>query len=77
MLKNLYVLGVKGYTGEEYVDTPRKKLHERELTQEDKGFNRNIKSARAAIENINQRLKTYSILGSVCTEDLLMIFMKL
>ncbi len=28
-------------------------------------FNRDINSARAAIENINQRLKTYAILGSV------------
>jgi hypothetical protein len=37
----------------------------RELTDEDKEFNRDINSARAAIENINQRLKTYAILGSI------------
>ena len=36
-----------------------------ELTQVDKDFNRDINSARAVIENINQRFKTYSILGSV------------
>jgi hypothetical protein len=47
------------------VDTPRKKPCGRELTQEDKDFNRTINSTRAAIENINQRLKTYAILGSV------------
>jgi len=33
--------------------------------QEDKDFNRDINSARAAIENINQRLKSYAILGGV------------
>ncbi|CAF4088116.1 unnamed protein product, partial [Rotaria sp. Silwood1] len=53
------------YIGEEYVVTPRKKLRGRELTQEDKDFNRDINSARAAIENINQRLKAYAILGGV------------
>jgi hypothetical protein len=31
----------------------------------DKDFNRDINSARAAIENINQCLKTYAILGGV------------
>jgi glutamate/tyrosine decarboxylase-like PLP-dependent enzyme len=35
------------------------------LTDEDKSFNRDINSTRAAIENINQRLKTYAILGRV------------
>jgi glutamate/tyrosine decarboxylase-like PLP-dependent enzyme len=57
------IIGDKGYIGEEYVVTPRKKPRERELTQEDKDFNRDINTARAAIENINQRLKTYAILG--------------
>ena len=47
------------------MDTRRKKPHGCELTQEDKDFNCNINSARAAIENINQRLKTYAIFGSV------------
>ncbi len=28
-------------------------------------YSRDINSARAAIENINQRLKTYAILGSI------------
>ncbi|CAF1134280.1 unnamed protein product [Rotaria sordida] len=36
-----------------------------ELTAEDKDFNQSICSARAAIENINQRLKNYAILGNV------------
>ena len=47
------------------MDTPGKKTHGRELTQEDKAFNRSINSARAAIENLNQCLKTYAMLGSV------------
>jgi hypothetical protein len=55
----------KGYVGEEYLVTPRKKPHEHGLTDEDKNFNRDINSARAAIENINQRIKTYAILGGV------------
>ncbi|CAF1387764.1 unnamed protein product [Rotaria sordida] len=63
--ESVQIIGDKGYIGEEYVVTPRKKPRGRELTQEDKDFNRDINSARAAIENINQRLKTYSILGGV------------
>ncbi|CAF1468216.1 unnamed protein product [Rotaria sordida] len=59
------IIGDKGYIGEEYVVTPRKKSHGRELTDEDKNFNHDINSARAAIENINQRRKTYAILGGV------------
>ncbi len=59
------LLVTKGYIGEEYVVTPRKKPRGRELTDEDKDFNYDINSARAAIENINQRLKTYAILGGV------------
>ncbi|CAF1346933.1 unnamed protein product, partial [Didymodactylos carnosus] len=59
------IIGDKGYIGEEYVVTPRKKPCGRELTEEDKNFNRDINSARAAIENINQRLKTYAIIGGV------------
>ncbi|CAF3736711.1 unnamed protein product [Rotaria sordida] len=39
--------------------------HGRELTDEDKNFNHGINSARAAIENINQRLKAYAILSGV------------
>ena len=44
------------------MDTPRKKPHG---CEEAKDFNRNINSARAVIENINQHLKTDAILGSV------------
>ena len=62
---DVQIIGDKGYIGEEYVVTPRKKPHGRELTDEDKNFNWDINSARAAIENINQRLKTYAILGNV------------
>jgi hypothetical protein len=63
--ESVQIIADKGYIGEQYVVTPRKKPHGRELTDEDKNFNRDINSARAALENINQRLKTYSILGSV------------
>ncbi|CAF1634522.1 unnamed protein product, partial [Didymodactylos carnosus] len=62
---SVQIIADKGYIGEEYVVTPRKKPRGRELSDEDKSFNRDINSARAAIENINQRLKTYAILGSV------------
>ncbi|CAF0983451.1 unnamed protein product [Rotaria sordida] len=47
------IIGDKGYIGEEYVVTPRKKSRGRELTDKDKDFNHDIDSARAAIENIN------------------------
>ncbi|CAF1380456.1 unnamed protein product [Rotaria sordida] len=63
--ESVQIIGDKAYIGEEYVVTPRKKPHGRELTQEDKDFNREINSARAAIENINQRLKSYAIPGDV------------
>ena len=62
---SVQVIADKGYIGEDYVITPRKKPHGRELTDEDKAYNRDSNSARAAIENINQRLKTYAILGGV------------
>ncbi|CAF2965385.1 unnamed protein product [Rotaria sp. Silwood2] len=67
---SVQIIGDKGYIGEEYVVTPRKKHHGRELTNEDKDFNHEINSARAAIENINQRLKTYGILGGVYRGDI-------
>ena len=73
--ESVHIISDKAYIDEEYVDTPRKKPHGRELTQEDKDFNRNINSAEATIENINQRLKLMLFLV-VCTEDLLMIFIK-
>ncbi|CAF4114655.1 unnamed protein product [Rotaria sp. Silwood2] len=62
---SVQIIADKAYVGEEYVATPRKKPHGRELTNKDKNFNRDINSARAAIENINQRLKTYAILGGI------------
>ncbi|CAF2804411.1 unnamed protein product [Rotaria sp. Silwood2] len=62
---SVQIIADKGYIGEENVVTPRKKLHGRELTDENKSFNREINSARAAIENINQRLKTYAIVGGL------------
>ncbi|CAF3502581.1 unnamed protein product [Rotaria sp. Silwood2] len=62
---SVQIIADKGYIDEEYVVTPRKKPHERELAEKDKNFNRSINSARAAIENINQRLKTYAIFGSI------------
>ncbi|CAF1553370.1 unnamed protein product [Rotaria sp. Silwood1] len=63
--ESVQIIGDKGYIGEEYVVTPSKKPHGRELTREDKDFNRDINSARAAIENINLRLKTYTIVSGV------------
>jgi len=43
----------------------KKKPHRGELTTEEKDFNYEINSARAAIENINQRIKTYAVIGSI------------
>ena len=43
----------------------QKKNRSRELTSEDKDSNRSICSARAAIENINQRIKEYVIVGNI------------
>ncbi|CAF4329107.1 unnamed protein product [Rotaria sordida] len=63
--ESVQIIADKGYIGEEYVITPKKKPHRGELTAEDKNFNRNINSTRAAIENINQRLKTYAIMDDV------------
>ncbi|CAF1158057.1 unnamed protein product [Rotaria sordida] len=62
---SVQIIADKGYIGEDYIVTPRKKPHGGELTDEDKSFNRDINSAGAAIENINQRLRTYAILGVV------------
>ncbi|CAF1081548.1 unnamed protein product [Rotaria sordida] len=63
--EHVQIIADKGYIGEQYVVTPKKKSCRGELTAEDKDFNRFISSARAAIENINQRIKTYAILGSI------------
>ncbi|CAF1089303.1 unnamed protein product [Rotaria sordida] len=62
---SIQIIADKAYIGEEYVVMPRKKPHGRELTDEDKDFNIDINSARAAIKNIIQRLKTYAIFGVV------------
>ncbi|CAF4936614.1 unnamed protein product, partial [Rotaria sp. Silwood1] len=62
---SVQIIGDKAYIGEEYVITSKKKPHRSELTTEEKDFNYNINSARAAIENINQRIKTYAVVGSV------------
>ncbi|CAF0987276.1 unnamed protein product [Didymodactylos carnosus] len=62
---SVQIIADKGYVGEDYVITPRKKPRGRNLTAEDKDFNRDINSARATIENINQRLETYGILGGI------------
>ena len=65
MWTTLQIIADKGYIGEENVITPRKKPHGRELPDEDKDYNRVLNSSRAAIENINQRIKTYSIIGGI------------
>ncbi|CAF4575391.1 unnamed protein product [Rotaria sp. Silwood2] len=63
--EHVQIIADKGYIGEQYVITSRKKPRGGELTTEDKDFNRSISSARAAIENINKRIKNYAILGSI------------
>ncbi|CAF3563236.1 unnamed protein product [Rotaria sordida] len=63
--ENVQIIGDKAYIGEQYVITPRKKPRGGELTAEEKDFNRSISSARAAIENINRRVKSYAVLGSI------------
>jgi hypothetical protein len=63
--EDVQIIGDKAYIGERYVVTPKKKPRGGEFTAEDKDYNRSISSARAAIENINQRLKKYAILGSI------------
>ncbi|CAF1222029.1 unnamed protein product, partial [Didymodactylos carnosus] len=54
---SVQIIADKGYIGEGYVITPRKKPRGRNLTAEAKDFNRDINSAKAAIENINQQLQ--------------------
>ncbi|CAF1206290.1 unnamed protein product [Didymodactylos carnosus] len=61
---SVQIIADKGYIGEDYVITPRKKPRGRNLTSEDKDFNRDINSVRAAIENI-MRLKTHALLGGI------------
>ena len=61
----MQIITDKGYIGEQYVITPKKKPRGGELTSEDKDFNWSIYSARAAIENTNQRIKQYTILGHI------------
>lgn len=63
--EDVQIIADKGYIGEQYVITPKKKPRGGELTDEDKDFNRTISAARAAIENINQRIKQYAILGHI------------
>jgi len=62
---SVQMIADKAYVGEEYVINPKKNSHRGELSTEEKNFNYDINSARAAIENINQRVKTYVILSSV------------
>ena len=47
------------------VVTLRRNPHGHELTDKDKDFNLDINSVSVVIENINQRLKSYAILGDV------------
>ncbi|CAF2014402.1 unnamed protein product [Rotaria magnacalcarata] len=62
---SVQIIADKAYVGEEFVITPKGKSYRRELTTEDKSYNYDINRARAAIEIINQRIKTYAILGSI------------
>ncbi|CAF2694064.1 unnamed protein product [Rotaria sp. Silwood2] len=67
---SVQIIADKAYIGEEYVITPKKKPQRGKLTSEEKSFNYDINSARAAIENINQRIKTYAIIGSIYRETI-------
>ncbi|CAF4166824.1 unnamed protein product [Rotaria sp. Silwood2] len=67
---SVQIIADKAYIGEEYVITPKKKPQIGKLTSEEKSFNYDINSARAAIENINQRIKTYAIIGSIYRETI-------
>ncbi|CAF1206705.1 unnamed protein product [Adineta ricciae] len=60
------IIADKAYIGEEYVITQTKKPQGRKLMDENKNYNRDIISAREAIENINQRLETYAVLRNAC-----------
>lgn len=53
---------------EKYVITPEKKPYRSKISTEDKNFNRDMNSAKIAIENIYQRLKTYAIFDSIYRE---------
>ncbi|CAF4040446.1 unnamed protein product, partial [Rotaria sp. Silwood1] len=55
--EDVQIIANKGFICEQYVITPQKKHRGDELTTEDKDFNRTICNARAAIQNINQRIK--------------------
>ncbi|CAM4823601.1 unnamed protein product [Rotaria magnacalcarata] len=59
---SVQIIADKAYVGEEFVITPKEKSYRRELTTEDKSYNYDINRAKAAIENINQRIKTMPII---------------
>ena len=63
--EDVQIIADKGYVGEQFVITPKKKPRGGELTDGEKDFNRIISAARAAIENINQRVKQYAIIGHI------------
>ncbi|CAF3811031.1 unnamed protein product [Rotaria sp. Silwood1] len=63
--KDVRIIGNKSYIGEKYITASRKKSRGGVLTTPDKRYSQTISSARAAVENINQRIKAYAILGRI------------
>jgi DDE superfamily endonuclease/Helix-turn-helix of DDE superfamily endonuclease len=53
------MLGDKAYVGERFIVTPKKKPRGRELTSDELAANRVLHATRAAIEQVNKRLKDF------------------
>lgn len=53
------MLGDKAYLGEPFIVTPKKKPRGRELTSDELAANRVLHSTRAAVEQVNKRLKDF------------------
>jgi len=67
--KNVKILGDSGYQGikniHENSETPIKKPKNRELTDEEKQYNKELSQRRIYIEHVNRRLKIFRICKEV------------
>ena len=67
--KNVKILGDSGYQGikniHENSETPIKKPRKRELTEEEKQYNRELAQRRIYIEHVNRRIKIFKICKEV------------
>ena len=67
--KNVKILGDSGYQGikniHENSETPIKKPKNRELTDEEKQYNKELSQRRIYIEHVNRRLKIFRICKQV------------